>query len=162
LHAIAIQVGQKYYPAQVPEDISAMTLNSPQERAVGMRLTQLVKAWAEGYRSESVRQVLMDGTPPPEGFELVTYSKRAIEDPVKFERAASKFLTPDEYQQTLSPTLGATEKAIRNKAPRGQKDDAINDFKAHLEDEEAVTHTNPVPYLGAVSRKRSKPNGEDR
>jgi hypothetical protein len=152
---IALRVGKKYYPAAVPENITAESVLDPRDRAIGMRLAQIVSAWAGGFKTESTRQVLMGEAPLPPGYEIKTYSKRKIEDPVKFGKAARTFLTDEEYMNTLTPTLGATEKAISDKTGRGKKKEAVKEFQRHLEEKKAIGRTNPSPYLSAVVKKDS-------
>ena len=156
---IILKVGRKYYPVGIPDNITAETLDDPKQVEVGLRLCQIVTAWATGYKQQKTQQVIMGDAPVPDGFELSTYSKRRIEDPIKFEQAALKFLTPEELRASFTPTLGAAEQAVSDKAPRGSKTSAVKEFKQHLEDEKAVVHTTPAPYLKALSKKKSESSG---
>lgn len=149
---IALRVGKKYYPAAIPENITAEDILDPRDRATGMRLAQIVSAWATGFKSESTRQVIMGESPLPPGYEIKQYSKRKIEDPAKFRRAALAFLSDEEYINCLTPTLGSTETAIRDKTPRGKKKDAVKEFQAHLETQKAIGRTTPSPYLAVVTK----------
>jgi hypothetical protein len=151
-----LKVGQKYHPIEFPESIDTTLLRDPANFEKGLRLAQVVSEWAKSYKSLGTQQVLLGRIPVPEGFKIAAFSEREIIDTEKFRAAALRYLTEEEFVQTLKPTLGAVEKLISAKAPRGSKDETVEEFGQVLLDTSAVQKTVPVPYLKAVPKKADK------
>jgi hypothetical protein len=153
LHEIVLNVGHKFYPAKVPADISVSVLKDPAQFAEGMRIAQIVTAWAEGYKRQGTQQVLQGAIPVPTGYIIAEYSKRKIVDPKAYAESTKGFLTRKEYTATLKPGLTAVEDAIKAKVGRGMKTARLNQF---LEKQKGVEKTVAAPYLKAVPAKKKQ------
>lgn len=156
LHEVVLKVAQKYHPIEFPDDIDVTRLRDPQQFSWGMRLQQVVSAWAEGYRQRGTDQVLLGKTPVPEGFELKTTTTRKVESVFRFARLARKFLTRGQFRRTLKVRLGAVEDAISDLQPRGNKKAVVSQFQQALKEAGAVKDSPPVVYLKACPKKQDK------
>jgi hypothetical protein len=156
MHEIVLDVGNKFHPIEFPDDIDPSILRDPKNFAKGMRLQQVVKTWADAYRRRGVDFVLTGQALIPEGFTLVKDVKLNVHDKEVFKKLARSFLTEREYTEALKPGLTATQKAISDKMPRGEKGKAVEQFRKSLEGTDAVKETDPIVYLKAAPKKKDK------
>lgn len=149
----ACRVGSKFFPLEIPEDITPSKIHSPKNTTLGMRLCAVVAVWAKSYRTVITDRVIRGDAEPPADFEITTRSEREIKDQKKYEDIALQYLTKQEYDATLSVTFGSVEKKISEKAPRGQKTATVDEFKQKLLDQGAVEHGPSYSFLKATSTK---------
>jgi hypothetical protein len=151
-----LQVGRKFSPVQVPENITpSLVLDGP-DVSVGLQLAGLVKAWAESYRSAVTNRVIRGEADCPPGQKLVSTQRRVIADVDKFKAVALNHLSEQEYLATFTPEFGPIEKLISTKAPRGQKTAAVEAFGEELFTAGAVKKGEPVVFLRAVATDGAK------
>lgn len=149
---VILNVGHKYYAAEIPENIDPDILHDPKDVAKGLRIAQIVKTWAEGYRSMRTQQILEGTAEMPPGFVFALWKgRRKIVDEDAFRESAKQFLTDDEYVSSMKPGLTAVENIISEKAPRGQKTSTVREFKDCVQ---GVERGADVPYLKAVPTKK--------
>lgn len=154
--AMALNVGKKYAPLEIPDDVTPSLLHNSRDANLGMRLTGLVKAWAEAYRRQLTNRVLEGRADMPDGHKAQQgCSAREVIDLPKFKSIVLRYLTQEEFDSTVSVTLGAIEKLIMEKTPRGGKETAVKEFGAKLLDAKAVKPGNPFTFLKAISKKSS-------
>jgi hypothetical protein len=123
---------------------------------MGMRLTGLVKTWAEAYRRQVTNRVLEGQADMPEGYRAQQgCSSREIIDLATFKKIVLRYLTQEEFDSTVSVTLGAVEKLIMDKTPRGSKETTVKIFGGELLEQKAVKSGNSFTFLKAVSTKKS-------
>lgn len=147
------EVGRKFAPLMIPEDIALLILQDPKTSQRGWQLASVVEVWAKAFRQAITNRVLRRESEPPEGYKLVSRSKREIVDAAKYRESALKRLTPEEYDATLKPSLTAVEDLISAKAPRGSKTAAVKEFSEELDTTGATTLGEPAVFLKAVSAK---------
>lgn len=146
-------VGKKFHAVEVPEDITPTKVHDPANSAMAMRLASLVSTWAAAFKNLTTDRALRGAAPVPAGYEIVTgRGRRKIVDGGKFMAAALRYLTKEVYDTTVSPQLGKVEDAIKDTAPRGQKDSTVQEFKALLLEVEAVKLGDEYPYLKAKTK----------
>lgn len=146
----ACEVGHKFYPLEVPDNLTPTMIHDPHNTNLAMRLASVVKVWAEAFRTQVTDRVLARRADMPEGFRIETKQNREIVDMAKLKEIALKHLTPEEFERTLTTTFGALEDLISEKAPRGLKKAAIQGFKEELEKEVAVKKSDPYSFLKAI------------
>ena len=151
--AVAINVGHKFHPIEIPDNITPTQLLNDRDTSLGMRLSQVVAVWAEAFRRQVTNRVLERKADIPAGFKLESRNERTVIDGVKLKQIALRYLTEEEYSTTLSTTFGGLEDLISEKAPRGSKKAALVEFKTALEDEKATERGQPYTFLKAVSTK---------
>lgn len=149
--ALVLNVGKKFYPAEVPASLEPSDLDDPQQTAMGMRLAGIVQTWAEAFKRRVNDRVLQGVVPPPPGYILSSARRRSIIDGNIFKSIALRHLTEAEYQATLKLEFGKVEKAVSAKAPRGLKTAALDTFKGQLLDEGAVKLGEPYAFLKVSS-----------
>lgn len=151
MHEIVLHTGKKYHPIEFPESLEPSVLRDPKNFSLGMRLQQAVIAWGEAYRRRGVDFIITGQAEVPPGYRLAEYSKATVDDVEKFKRVALHYLTEDEFNAALKPTITGVSKKIMEGAPRGQKTNRKDEFRRTLEAEGVLGRTTPVPYLMPVS-----------
>jgi hypothetical protein len=149
----ACQVGRKFYPLEIPEDISPSTLCGRDQAAMGLRLAGVVKVWAEAYRRQITDRILRREMDLPPGQKIQTMSKRELVDLQKYKASALKYLTEAEFDSTLETTFGAVETLIQDKAPRGVKKTTLEEFQRETEAVGAIRRGAEFGFLRAVAEK---------
>lgn len=157
LHELILTVGNKFYPAKMPKNMDPIALDDPQNAAEGLRVAQIVEAWASGYRRQKTLQILAGKAPVPEGFRIMKFEKREIKSEFRFFRVLRQYLSAKEIRRIISrPSITALEKAISDKFPRGSKSAQLEVIGQRLMEVGAVQMTQPTPYVGAVPKKKDK------
>jgi hypothetical protein len=151
--ALAIRVGQKFSPVDVPPDITPSLIQEPEHTALGLRLCAVLKVWTDAFKRQVTDRVLRGECPLPPGNKIQTMSKREIVDQDKLHQAALRYLTEQEWQTTLDTSFGALEDLISEKAPRGQKEASVKEFRQALVDAGAVRMGDEFSFLRAVPVK---------
>ncbi len=150
---IALQVGKKYYPLAIPDDITPTMIHEAKDAGAGKRLAQVVKNWADSYSRELADRVIRGEAPLPEGYRIETRSNRVIADKDKFREITLKHLTEDEYYATFDPSFTPIEDLIKEKAPRGAKKSILESYQDELMTSGAVTRDIPYTFLKAVAKR---------
>lgn len=151
--AFACQVGRKFHPLAIPEEINPSLVNSPEGVADGLRLAGVLKVWCEAFRRQASDRIIRGDAPLPPGQRIQEMQKRIVADDDKLRAVSLQFLTMEEYSSTLSPTFGDLEKLIKEKAPRGQKENTVKEFQTALFDAGAVKLGEKFSFLRAVAEK---------
>lgn len=146
---IAIKVGQKFYPLEIPESITPTQVMDPNQTGLAMRLKTVVSVWAKAFGSVLSDRVLRGDAECPIGYSIVTTQKREMVDLEAYRKEALKHLSAKEFAATLETTFGAVETLISEKAPRGMKKATIEAFQKAVEAAGAVRKTEPFSFLKA-------------
>lgn len=150
--AFACKVGSKFYPLEIPENITPTAIHTARDTTLGMRLAGVLAVWAKAFRTQTTDRVLRGDADVPDGYSIESKSSRDVADEVKFKQIALQFVTEQEYANLLEvPGFGKLETAVKDKSLRGQKKNAIEDLKKKLEESGAVVKSPSYAYLKAVS-----------
>lgn len=149
-------VGHKFFPMEIPANLTPTMVVNTAETSLGLRLAQVVKVWADAFRAQTTDRVLRGGAQLPPGFVITSQSRRELIDKDAFKRVALTYLSEQEYLNTLDVLFGAVEKAIQDKAPRGQKKNTVEQFQAELETAGATKKGLPFSFLRAQPVKTEK------
>lgn len=149
-------VGHKFFPLEIPANLTPTMVVNTAETSLGLRLAQVVKVWADAFRAQTTDRVLRGGAQLPPGFVITSQSRRELIDKDAFKRVALTYLSEQEYLNTLDVLFGAVEKAIQDKAPRGQKKNTVEQFQAELETAGATKKGLPFSFLRAQPVKTEK------
>ena len=149
----ACQLGKKFYPLEIPDEITPTAVLTDRDVQVGLRLSQVVAVWAKAFRSQITDRVVRGAAAIPEGYLLQSKSTRKILDLEKFRKVAMKFITKKQYEKCCEPTFGAIEEIISEEAARGNKSAEVKRFGELLENEKAVGRDDPYTFLKAVPKK---------
>lgn len=127
-----LRVGKKYRPLDFPESISTNVFKDPAQIEKGLKLAQLLKVWAEAYRSGATAKTIDDKNFIPEGFDLVQMTKRSVKDARALGEFAKSFLnTPElvaQVERLYDIPIGKLEKLVSLAAPRGSKETTVEKF----------------------------------
>lgn len=130
---LVIKLGRKYDPLQVPESVTPSLILDPKQVAIGIKLAQVAAVWAEAYRRQATAKTVEDPTFIPEGYTLVSTSKRIIKDAKELGKLAKDFLPVTQAEKVESLydiSITALEKLISTAAERGQKEATVDAFSA--------------------------------
>jgi len=153
--AFACKIGSKFFPLEMPADVTPTMIMAPAETKLAMRLSQIMAVWSGAFRANVTDRVLRGAAEMPAGYTLQSRSNREVVAPEKFKSLALGFLTQKEYDDiTPVPGFGAVEECIKDRAPRGQKKLAIETFQKSLEESGAVVRSQPYSFLRAVSEDK--------
>jgi hypothetical protein len=129
--AKVIAVGRKYAPLKIPECITPSLVCDPAQVKLGMGLADIVKTWADAYRAQANAKSIEDPTFVPDGYTLVSTSKREVIDARKLGELAKTYLPEGDRSKVDSlydVAIGKLEKLIATAAVRGQKETTVEDF----------------------------------
>lgn len=152
--AFACSVGHKFYPLEIPADITPTGLQTGDDASVGIRLSQVLAVWCKAYRQTLSDRVIRGDAPIPPGFKIATRSKREIIDSAKFKEISLRHITTTELAEIAEYTFGKIEQLINDKTPRGEKEAAVKSFQEELVAGGAVEHKTPISFLKGVSTKK--------
>lgn len=151
--AIAIKTGNKFYPVEVPDDITPTKILDPHSTDLAMRLAMVVSTWASSFRNVITNRVIAGQADVPEGFTIVSQAKRELVDMAGYRKQAIKIIGAKAFEETLQTTFGAVEEKVAEKAPRGLKKKIVEQFKRETEESGCVIRGLPVSFLKAVPKK---------
>lgn len=149
----ACKTGSKFYPLEIPADITPTMVHNPKDTKLGLQLASVLEVWAKAFRGVITNRVICRDAEPPDGYTLESRNPRTIKDAVKYRAVALKYLTPAEFDSTLKVTFGTVEKIISDKAPRGQKELQVKLFGVEAEECGAVERSGGYTFLRAVPSK---------
>lgn len=155
---LVIKLSKKYRPLSVPENVNPTTINDPRDVDMGIRLADVVKAWAEAFRRQATEKTIENMDFVPEGYVLISTQKRKILEPKMVGDIAKEFLPPEmhkEIEALYDIPLGGCEELISTAAPRGQKEKTVDMFGARILEAGAVELGNPFASL-RQSKKSEK------
>lgn len=132
---LVLNVGKKYSPVEIPQEMNPSLIHDEKDSSFGIKLAQVVKAWAEAYRGEATRKALTDPDFIPAGYVLVPMSRRKIKDAKALGEVARKFISADrapEIDKLFDIPITKVENLIKLSAPRGEKEKAVKVFGEEL------------------------------
>lgn len=153
---LAIQVGRKYAPLLVPDDINTVTLEDPVQVSAGMKLAQVVKLWAESFRKNATTKALNDEGFIPDGYVLVPGQKIKLTHPRRVGEIAKRFVPPEHAEKIdalYDIKITPLDDLIELMAPRGKKTAATEAFRAALVAEGAAEMGQPYSVLRMATDK---------
>jgi phosphohistidine phosphatase SixA len=154
--AIAIQVGHKFSPLDIPADLTPTMIHNDKDTSMAMKLAMVVATWAKAFRTVITNRVINGDAEVPEGFTIVSQEKRELVDLAAYRKAAIKIIGAKAFEETLQTTFGAVEKLIAEKAPRGIKTKVVEAFKHETEESGCVTRSLPITFLKAIPKKEAE------
>jgi hypothetical protein len=154
--AFACKVGAKFYPLQIPDNITPTMIHSGRDTVLGLRLAQVMGVWAKAFKARITDRVICGESDCPPGHVLQQRSDREVADPDKYKGVALRYITQAQYEAACSVTFGKVEEAIKDKAPRGQKKAMIEQFNSELTNTGAIKQNDPYTFLRAIADKNTE------
>jgi hypothetical protein len=154
LLSMALRVAEKYAPLQIPDLVNPSLIGTaaPADIAKGLAFATVMEGWSKGYRSEVTKRAATEEGFDVPGYKIVLTERRTVIDPVAFVKVATEIgqLTSDEILSATDISIGAIEKLVKAKAPRGQKKSFSEKLGAALAEAKATKLSAPIPSLRAV------------
>lgn len=147
--AVALSLGKKFAPLDIPASISTVVFEDPSQIAMGLKLSAVIKTWCEAYRAQATSKSIKSDF-VPEGYKLVSTSKRTVVKAKVFGALAKEFLPPEDQEKVedlYEIAIGKVEKLISTAAPRGMKEKKIEEFGEAALAAGAVVEGAPFAFL---------------
>jgi hypothetical protein len=151
--AIAIRVGQKFSPLDIPDDLTPTKVYNDRDTSMAMTLSMVLATWAKAFRTVITNRVINGDADVPSGFQIVSQTKRELVDMAVYRKHAIKLIGAKAFETTLQTTFGAVEELVAEAAPRGMKGKIVAAFKKETEESGCVTRTLPITFLKAIPKK---------
>lgn len=147
----AIAVAKKYAPLELVEEVHSSEISDPAVMAQAYAAARVMEKWAASVKKHAT-EMAMNGIELP-GWEIRERAgNRSITNPViAYPILLEAGLEPIEIASASSISLGAVEKLVNDKAPRGKKAKIVAELNAKLAANEAVTAGEGIKYLKRVS-----------
>jgi hypothetical protein len=162
---IALKVGKKYRPLQVPDSVTPSLMLDPNDVAKGIKLAAIIAEWADAFKRQATAKTVDHPDFIPDGYILVQTQKRVIKNAKALGELAKKTLsrlapTVEKYAELETSVeacydvaLGKLEKLISTAAPRGTKEAEVDEFGVSALNSGAVELGEPFAFL-RQSRKQ--------
>lgn len=148
---LAIKIGKKYAPAQLPENLSPTLLADPRQVEWGIKLADIVKTWSEAFRRQATERSISDEAFVPEGYVLVSMPGRIrILDEPGLENIARQFLPPEHHaalEKLRDIPVTKIDELISLISRRGEKEATVERFREALIEAGVVERGLPFPVL---------------
>ncbi len=143
---LMLDLVKKYAPAEVPADIRGWDSSDPEQLAIGIKVADLAKRWADSWRSAHTARCLDNPNLVPQGYRLVSTTPTKVVDRPGLNKYLVDRFGENTVAEHVDVALTPFIKLVRSEAPRGEKDHAEEEFRAELE---AKNFTKPsdVPTL---------------
>jgi hypothetical protein len=145
-----LNIGKKFSPIQIPETISPNMVSDPADTALGLKVAQVVTAWAKGYRAMVTERATTDPDFMPDGYKLIPMQRRDVVNALAIVELAKKLLPADkqaEVDKLLDVPITKVEELIQLVTPRGKKTKAVEAFGEELAKSGAVKLGKPFTIL---------------
>lgn len=148
--AVALQLGKKYRPLEIPETVTPSLVNNSKDVALGIRLAAIVATWAEAFRRQATARTVEDPNFIPEGYVLVESQRRSVVKAHELGKLAKEFIPP--MHQHLVDALfdvpiGELEKLVSTWAARGEKEKTVATFGANALANGVIEMGKPFTFL---------------
>ena len=153
---LVLKVADKFFPGEIPENITPSALHTEADTATCLRLGQIVTTWADAFKRITTDRVIRGVAPMPAGYKLQERADREVVDKAKFKTVVQQFITREELEGIAEYGLGKIEDIISDKAPRGTKTAKLDEFKSTLFSTGAMKKGQPYSFLKAVATKKEK------
>lgn len=147
---LALKVGQKYKPILFPASMDTTVFSDPAQVELGLKLSQIIKVWADAYRAQATAKTIDDPKFAPKNYILVQSQKRSVVKAKALGELAKQYL-PEEMrgrvEELYDVALGSLEELISTAAPRGQKEKTVEEFGKKAEEAKLVELGTPFAFL---------------
>jgi hypothetical protein len=147
---IALKLGKKYRPLEIPANVTPSTVSDPKDVAIGIKLAAIVATWAEAFRRQATARTVEDPNFIPDGYVLVESQRRVVVEARKLGDIAKTFIPP-EHQHLVDALydvpIGELEKLVSTWAARGQKEKTVEDFGKKAITDGALELGKPFAFL---------------
>jgi hypothetical protein len=152
----ALRVGKKFHPVEFPESLMPGDFLSKEGAARGLSLVSVLKVWCDAFRRQLMDRIMLGKQDLPDTHVIQSKEgSREIVDQKKFDEIALKYVSQQTLDASKTATFGVIEKAISDAAPRGQKENTVNEFKQELEKSGAVERGEGYAFLRAKNSKKN-------
>lgn len=143
-----LKVGNKYSPVKIPENVTPSLFLDPKTATQSMEIAQLMEAWAKAVRAQITAKSIEDDAWTPDGYKLKSRADSEIVDQAKFVALLKSLgVTDARLEQCKKFNLTATNKAVADLNPRGEKEKAVIKFREQALLDGALVKESPIYFL---------------
>ena len=144
-------VAEHYGELQLPTEFHSSAIANPDEMSRALDAASIVERWAKSVRHHAMEMVLNGETVP--GYELKSRSgKRTVRDVQSAWAVLKHTLELEDFLPACSVSITNLEKAIKERAPRGQKKALAEQVFESLQDAGILYRGDEVSYLGKQTK----------
>lgn len=154
-----LKIGQKFAPLQLPENVNPSLISDPADTALGIKVAQIAEAWAKAFRAGATEKAISDPDFMPEGYVLVTSTRRIVLDARKLADIGKEFVpeaAAPEIEKLFDIPIGGIEGLIKLAAPRGQKEKTVDAFGEAAIARGALELGAPFAFLKQSTKNKTK------
>lgn len=156
LHNAIAPLQGKYEDLVCPDVVAPHKLMLPTQYGAALKFAGQVELWAKAVKARCRDVALTEGIDVP-GFKLVSRADRAVDSVKLFQEVALKNgVTPVEFLETLTPSLGKIEDLVKSKAAKGSGAAAIRQLMSDLEEAGATSKGKPYYFLKEIRTPNEK------
>jgi hypothetical protein len=158
--AVALKVGHKFAPLQVPANVNPSLLYDTKDTSFGIKVAQVMETWAKSFRSAATEKSISDPDFIPDGYKLVPMQRRKVVNAKLLADIGKQFMNPESQAKVdnlFDIPIGDVEDLISISTPRGQKTKMVEAFGEKLLAQGAVELGQPYAILKQqTSTKKDK------
>jgi len=140
-------VAQEYGQLPLPENFHSSAITSPSDMSRALDAAAIVERWAKSVRHHAMEMVEMGEEVP--GYELkYRQGKRTVRDVQSAWKVLENTLSLEDFLPACSVSITNLEKAVKERAPRGQKKALAEEVFEALQDAGIMYRGDEVSYLG--------------
>jgi hypothetical protein len=132
IQTMAAAAVKKMEPLLLPQDLNGWDDVTPAGRAVGIRVAQVMGAWATKYRKRITDDCLEHPERTPTGYKLTDSYPRKVVAPQQLWDYLVKRFGQKTVIETIEMPLTPFEKIVQNAAERGNKAHEVEQFAEEL------------------------------
>jgi hypothetical protein len=153
---IVCEVGKKFHPLAIPEDITPTKVIDSENTSLALILASVVSVWSKAFKTQVTDRILRREAEVPPGYMMATRKERTVADAAKMRSITLAYMTDEELAQISEFSRTKAAEIIGEKAPRGQKGAMVDEYKKRLISEGALQEGIPYSFLKVASAKKDE------
>lgn len=130
LTEFALKLGKKYNPLLIPEQLNPSLMFKAESATQAMEVAQVLEGWAKATRARITANAIEDDAWMPAKYQLRSRQDTIVSNPNAFAAAARKAgVSETVIASAQKYKVEPIYKAVRDMAPRGQKEEAEKVFR---------------------------------
>jgi len=147
INTAVAEVAQKYGELPLPENFHSSAITNPIDMERALNAASIVERWAKSVRHHAMEMVLNGDDVP--GYELkYRQGKRTVRDVQSAWNVLQNTMNLEDFLPACSVSITNLEKAVKDRAPRGQKKALAEEVFEALQDAGIMYRGDEVSYLG--------------
>ena len=144
-------VAKEYGQLALPENFHSSAIANPSDMSRALDAAAILERWAKSVRHHAMEMVLNGDDVP--GYELkYRQGKRTVRDVTSAWEVLQNTINLDDFLPACNVSITNLEKAVKERAPRGQKKALVEEVFDKLQDAGIMYRGDEVSYLGKQTK----------